>query len=782
MLKRTSECCALRKATLALTLTLLIWKPGPLVSQALPQSSQPAAHPLTTVAAIRALSPNDVAAGLPVELRAVLTYYEPIKGRVFVQDSTGGIYVIPPASVPAVQPGDEVLIVGVTTPGFSTNVLATGIRFLSHADLPAPLSISWRGVVDRANDCRYVSVTGAIRSATPQVADTSLASEAYLLLDLQTDGGSLRVHMEGVQGIDPIRLLDAKVKLTGVVGGIFDGKFRQTGADLWVSSAAHMQILQPARPNLANLPLTDISRLMSSSYVQNESQRVHVRGSVTLYQPGMELVLETPDRQAVLVQTNDQSPLRIGQVVDIVGFPFIHEYSEVINQANVLATSRMQPVEPVPIPWDDAMAGHYPYNLISMEGRVAAEVHERHQDTLVIQSGLHVFSAVLSRAVWNQDYDQMTLPAFPIGSTVRVTGICFVHAGGPWTTEQWFEVQMRSPHDVMVLTNPSWWTVKHLFALSAALLALVVTALLWALLLQRKVRKQTQQLRLTMESEAARERRVALLESERAQVLEAINSMRSLEDVLSMILKLISSQLQGGACWCELAGGARVGDPAPDDPSVLSVRRDIFSGAGEHLGFLVLAGADIYHRHAGEIMEVGASLAALAIDTRRLYETLMHRSQYDQLTNAANRFLLESRLEDTLSLAGRNKSHFALIYIDLDQFKRVNDVYGHRIGDLLLQQVTQRFSEKLRSMDTLARVGGDEFIALIPIVRNRAEAEEIAQRLLHAFDSPFTVEEYSVRSGASIGIAVYPDDGLTRDELQSVADTAMYARKAGAAD
>ncbi len=770
-----------QQVLLTLFLTLWIWMPESLSSRAVAQAVSAGPHPLTTVAAIRALSPAEVAGGLPVELRATVTYYEPLEGQIFVQDSTGGIYVLLPPSLPDVQPGDEVQIVGTTTPSFSTNVVATGIRFLLHGQYPVPLPVTWRGLVDRANDCRYISVTGTIRSATLQYAAASIANHTYLLLDLQTDGGSLRVHMEGVQSVDPIRLLDAKVKLSGVVGGIFDGKLRQTGADLWVSTAAHMQILKPGRGNLADLPLTDISRLMSSSYVYNESQRVHVRGSVTRYQPGMELILETPDRQAVLVQTYEQAPLRVGQVVDVVGFPFVHEYSEVINQANVLPTPRTQPLEPVPIQWDDAMAGHYPYNLISMNGQVAAQVHERHQDTLVIQSGSHVFSAVLSRAIWNQDYDQTALPALPIGSTVRVSGVCFVHAGGPWTTEQWFEVQMRSPSDVVVLANPSWWTVKHLFALSAALLALVVTALLWAVLLHRKVRIQTEQLRLTMESEAARERRIALLESERARVLEAINSMSSLDDVLSMILGLISTQLRSSACWCELPGGVRVGDSVPDESSVL-VRRDIYSGAGERLGSLVVAGADVYHRHGGEVMEVGASLAALAIDTRRLYETLMHRSQYDQLTNAANRFLLEGRLEETLALAARTKSRFALIYIDLDQFKRVNDVYGHRIGDLLLQQVTQRFSEKLRSMDTLARVGGDEFIALIPIVRNREEAEEIAQRLLRAFDAPFAVEEYSVRSGASIGIAVYPEDGLTRDELQSVADSAMYACKAGVAE
>jgi diguanylate cyclase (GGDEF)-like protein len=176
-------------------------------------------------------------------------------------------------------------------------------------------------------------------------------------------------------------------------------------------------------------------------------------------------------------------------------------------------------------------------------------------------------------------------------------------------------------------------------------------------------------------------------------------------------------------------------------------------------------------------MEMSASLAALAIDNRRLYETLVHRSQYDQLTNAANRFLLENRLDEVISLASRNSTRFALIYIDLDQFKRVNDLYGHRVGDLYLQQVAQRFAEKLRGMDTLARVGGDEFIALIPTARSRAEVDEIGQRLVRSFETSFQIEGHVVEGSASIGIAIYPEDGLTKEELKRVADAAMYAHK-----
>jgi diguanylate cyclase (GGDEF)-like protein len=768
-----------------------------------PQSVTGAAtpnHVLTTVAQIRALPPG--AGANPVELHAVLTYYEPVQGQVFIQDATGGIFVVAPANPPDLQPGDAVVVRGTTVPSFATNVRATEMRFAGTARFPEPLPVTWQEILQRSNDCRYVSISGVVRSATMQfaagqsalnsirrregaaiqAADEAAAQNVYyLLIDLQTEGGLVRVHLQQPKGIDPLSLLDAQVRFDGVAGGLFDGKFQQLGAELWASNVQHMQVLKASPDNPATLPLTDIGRIESNSWVRDQSQRVHVRGSVTLYQPGLQLVLETPDRHSVLVNTYEQSPFQVGQVVDVVGFPNPHQYapddSESIGQGNVLPTQLTQIISPVAVSWDEAMAGHYPYDLISMEGTLAAEVKERHQDTLVIKTGSRVFSAMLPRPVWTQTYDQLALPEYRIGSRVRVTGVCFVHAGGPWSTPRWFELELRGPGDVVVLADPSWWTVRHLLYLSAGLIALMLAALVWAVLLQAKVRRQAEQIRVTMESEAARERRVAFLEKERGRVLEAINSKQQLEEVLQMIVHLISRQLGDRACWCELPNGTRVGTVTDIDSSVRVVRRDILSGVGERLGSLVLVGADVNGSHAGEVMEMGASLAALAIDNRRLYETLVHRSQHDQLTNAANRFLLENRLDEVIAYATRNDTQFALIYIDLNQFKGVNDLYGHRVGDVYLQQAAQRFSEKLRGMDTLARVGGDEFIALIPTARSRAEVEEIGNRLLRCFDNPFVIESFAIRGSASIGIAIFPENGRTKEELKRFADAAMYANK-----
>jgi diguanylate cyclase (GGDEF)-like protein len=174
---------------------------------------------------------------------------------------------------------------------------------------------------------------------------------------------------------------------------------------------------------------------------------------------------------------------------------------------------------------------------------------------------------------------------------------------------------------------------------------------------------------------------------------------------------------------------------------------------------------------------MGTRLAALAMETRALYSDLLHRSEFDLLTDIHNRFSLDKVLEEQIENARRNAGIFGLIYIDLDEFKQVNDLFGHRVGDMYLQEVAARMKRQLRSADMLARLGGDEFAVLVPIVRNRDEVQEIAQRLENCFNEPCALEGFVVRGSASVGIALYPEDGATKDKLLNKADTAMYVAK-----
>jgi diguanylate cyclase (GGDEF)-like protein len=183
------------------------------------------------------------------------------------------------------------------------------------------------------------------------------------------------------------------------------------------------------------------------------------------------------------------------------------------------------------------------------------------------------------------------------------------------------------------------------------------------------------------------------------------------------------------------------------------------------------------HPEECEALQMGAGLAKLAIETRRLYSDLVHRSEFDQLTEIQNRFSLEKHMDTMIQAARESAGIFGLIYIDLDKFKQVNDLYGHQIGDLYLQQVAARMKHQLRPCDLLARLGGDEFGVLLPSVHNRSDVEEVALRLEHCMNDPFDAGNLVLQGSASFGIAIYPVDAATRDSLLSAADAARYAAK-----
>ena len=157
---------------------------------------------------------------------------------------------------------------------------------------------------------------------------------------------------------------------------------------------------------------------------------------------------------------------------------------------------------------------------------------------------------------------------------------------------------------------------------------------------------------------------------------------------------------------------------------------------------------------------------------------LDHQAHHDPLTGLPNRMLFETRLRTALEDARADDRQGAVLFIDLDRFKHINDSLGHPVGDQLLSSIATRLKEQLRDIDTVARLGGDEFIILLPGLHQASDAELVAQKLLNCFNRPFTVEDNDLFISASIGISLYPDDGLDVATLVKNADAAMYHSKA----
>jgi diguanylate cyclase (GGDEF)-like protein len=159
-------------------------------------------------------------------------------------------------------------------------------------------------------------------------------------------------------------------------------------------------------------------------------------------------------------------------------------------------------------------------------------------------------------------------------------------------------------------------------------------------------------------------------------------------------------------------------------------------------------------------------------------EILKTHAYKDHLTGLANRALLEDRCQLAMERTKRSRNPFAILMVDLDRFKEINDTHGHAAGDLVLTTVGQRLASSVRTVDTVARLGGDEFVIVIDSVGDRHELTRIGQKLIEVLSERVILESGTdVSVGASIGFSVYPVDGNTTSELLKIADQSMYQCK-----
>lgn len=175
-------------------------------------------------------------------------------------------------------------------------------------------------------------------------------------------------------------------------------------------------------------------------------------------------------------------------------------------------------------------------------------------------------------------------------------------------------------------------------------------------------------------------------------------------------------------------------------------------------------------------------IGALGINrdiTKRKNETerLQHLAHYDQLTNAPNRYLLLDRLTHLITQSKRNEQRFALFFIDVDKFKAINDTKGHVFGDKVLVGIASRLKHSIRSSDTVARFGGDEFVILFEKIADKNDVSTMTKTLVQALNDELIINGEKVSITCSIGVAIYPDDGTTTDTLLTKADRVMYQSK-----
>ncbi len=241
----------------------------------------------------------------------------------------------------------------------------------------------------------------------------------------------------------------------------------------------------------------------------------------------------------------------------------------------------------------------------------------------------------------------------------------------------------------------------------------------------------------------------------------------------------IAQVIRSGKAGMGTADGAVAADTKPGDVRVNWLGAPLLAEAGV-IGALVVETSSLRVRFTEEdkeLLRFVSDQVASAIERKESDARLQHMARHDPLTDLPNRTLVKDRFETAVKQLRREKGHLGVLYLDLNDFKRVNDTYGHHLGDLLLREVAARIASCVREADTVGRLGGDEFVVILNGIRDQDCFELVSSKIRDALAVPFNVGGNRLTISASIGCAKFPDDGDDWEQLFRRADETMYAAK-----
>ena len=687
-----------------------------------------------------------------VNLQAIVTYYDPPENILFVQDRTGGVFVNVPKPVAAAA-GDLVSVQGSVKYGFRAGV-ASDVRMqvLGKGYKLAPEDAGYSTLASGSLDCRLVRVSGVVQDAVVERHPESQSETLHM--DLALDRGEVEVYVHDHQGLDPMSLLGRKIILTAVAGGSFNAKQQMNGVVLYSRSNKDVLLLKQGQQPYMTLPLSTSDEVFPKLSVRDFSPRTRLRGTVIYYAPGESAVLQQGSGKSVYVKTRQTSGISVGDVVEAYGFPDNRNYSPSLRDAILLNLHERQQVTPRLVQYQEALSGVYADRLITVQGRVLSQLRSAEANSIVLEVDGHVVRGTLQ--------DPWNVPFLIPGSIIRMSGVCRIGTGGPWKEPVIFSLSVRNASDLKLIHNPPWWNVRHLAELLGSLLWLSLLIMLWAIILRRRVVRQ-----------AARIKRSMQIAEKRSFILKQMSLNPPLKEMLGFVATAAELLLQDSICHVEM--GSEATTESTGDR--LRIFHFPLLQTGKQIGTF-----SIYNLNVGsvscedEVTSMLQEVIPLVINSNVLHERLLHQSIHDPLTNLPNRRFCEEELDRLIAGAREDGTCVAVIYVDVNKFKTVNDRFGHKVGDLYLQAISGRLSAELRRDCTVARVGGDEFVVLLPDCC-KEQAARMITRLEACFARPFALASTLVIGSASFGMAIFPLDGNTRELLEQRADADMYAAK-----
>src|SRR5216683_2153140 len=493
--------------------------------------SQTPAKPLPTLVhagQIRRLSAEQAALGYPVRVRGVITMDAPAPD-FFIQDTTAGIYV--EGSVSPNYPhllGQFVEVEGVTGPGrFAPVIREQKLRVLGKGALPRATLSPFSELANGQQDSQWARVRGIVRAAA---VDRSSWRETTLAMRVASEAGEFIVRVPITREQDFSPWVDSEVLIEGVCGSLYNANRQLTGILFYVPRLSFIKV----RASVTEVPLSELLRFSAEEVSRH---RVRVRGIVGYQQQGNALFLQSQGK-GLRVLTQQGTPLEIGDLVDVLGFPAMGDSAPMLEDAVFHRLGHEKAPQPVKlnlaIPWEQ-----FDGAVVTTDAKLLNRQAQPDGLRLMLQSGDMFFDATVPPGVVAE-----RLLSIPLNSGVRVTGICLVRSGGLWQTPQSFRVLLRLPGDVVVLTTPSWWNSRHALWLLGITGGALLAVLVWVVVLGRRLQEQMAVIRQKLRSSA---------------VLEERNRIaRELHDTLEQELAGITMQLDLAVdCFQEAPGVAQ---------------------------------------------------------------------------------------------------------------------------------------------------------------------------------------------------------------------------------
>jgi diguanylate cyclase (GGDEF)-like protein/PAS domain S-box-containing protein len=734
--------------------------------------AQAATKPLMLSTVSQARRFNFDAAHMPAEvhLRGVVTYFDTVTPNLFIQDQTGGIWVdLRGLQATPPRPGQLIELWGEDAMGFSPYIAKPRWKVLGIAPFPKPVHVSFEQASTTSYDSQWVEMEGIVRSFSKE------AEGNILVMDVATPTGMYMVRVPDYLAPGfPMELVDAKVRFNGVCGASFNRRGQFVAMHLMMPGLANATTLEPAPADPFSIPATKINKIGRFSADLTDIHRLKVVGLVTARYPGVGLFL-MDSTAGVFAESQDGTPVNPGDEVEVIGFPAPGSYSPVLKSASIRPTGRHQPVVPSTINGSLASRGGYDAQLVKITGTVeGVNLHPQGYTLVLLSDDKFSFEARLG------DPKIKSIPP-ATGSILTLTGICSLKTdekGNPGI----FEIVLRDPADARLISAPPWLTGQRALSVLSILAILTAAVFVWVIVLRRRVRSQTSVIKVRLESELALEARYRrMFERNLTGLYLASVDGRILDcnDTFAHILGYADRIALLEHCYVAEKAIAHFHAHFYDEhksgiDQILNAEQQLKRPDGSNCWVLANVRLVIQAEPAHSFIEGG--LVDIT-DRRAAQDQVQFLAYYDSLTKLPNRSLLKDRLEQTLAAARRHKEKVAILFLDLDRFKDINDSLGHSIGDMLLERVGQRLRVLARDEDTVARVGGDEFLIVLTSLHGPEDAAVAAERIVQEMNYPFLIGSHSFNVGCSIGISLFPEHGSDEETLVKNADAAMYRAK-----